>query len=92
MSFYMAPNNFEFDCEQISFNPFESPDRKIFQDDRDPDLNYFDEINIPSKKATYINEAEMKNLYVGHKDLRILLFFMLTSKEGKPILKNSATF
>ena len=38
----MAPNNFEFDFKQIYVNPFESPDVKIFQDDRDPDLNYFD--------------------------------------------------
>ena len=59
----MAPNNFEFDFEQFSFNPFESPDGKIFQDDRDPDLNYFDEIKIPSKETTYINETQKNFLY-----------------------------
>ena len=53
MSFEVAPNNFEFDFEQISFNPFQSPDGKLFPDNRDPCLNYFDEINIPSKERTY---------------------------------------
>ena len=42
MTFEMAPNNSEFDFEQISFKPFKCPDGKIFQDDRDPDINYFD--------------------------------------------------
>ena len=60
-SFEIAPNYFEFDFEQISFNLFESQNGKIFQDDRDPDLNYFDEINNPSKETTYINEADIKN-------------------------------
>ena len=49
----MASNNFEFDFEQISFNSFksfESPDGKTFHNDRDPNLNYLDEINIPSKE------------------------------------------
>ena len=50
MSFEMAPSNFDFDFKQIFFNPFESSDWKIFQDDRDPYLNYFDEINIASRK------------------------------------------
>ena len=45
----------------ISFNPFESSDGGIFQYNRDPDLNYFDEINIPSKGTTYMNETDMKN-------------------------------
>ena len=57
----MAPNNSEFDFKQISFKPFESPDGKIFQDDRDPDINYFNEINIPSLQMTYLNETDMKN-------------------------------
>ena len=61
MTFEMAPNNFEFDFEQISFKPFECPGGKIFQNDRDPDLNCFDEINIPSKEATYLNETDIKN-------------------------------
>ena len=58
----MAPNNFEFDFAQISYNTFESRDGNIFQDDRDPDWNYFDETNILSKETTYINETDMKNL------------------------------
>ena len=48
-SFEMAPKNSEFDFKQIFFNPFESQDGKR---SRDPDLNYFDEINISSKKTT----------------------------------------
>ena len=62
VSFEMAPNNFEFDFEQIYFNLSKSPNGKIFRDNRDPDLNYFDEINIPSKETTYINETDMKNV------------------------------
>ena len=50
----------KFDFEQISFDPFEFPDVKIFQDDRDPDLNYFDEINIPGKKRINKNETDIK--------------------------------
>ena len=50
MSFEMAPNNFALHFEQISFNPFEYPDRKNFQDNREPDLDYFDEINIHVRK------------------------------------------
>ena len=38
MSFEMAPNNFEVDFEKISFNRFEFPDRRIFQDDIDPEI------------------------------------------------------
>ena len=64
MSFEMAPNNFDFDFKQIFLNPFESSGRKIFQDDRDPYLNYFDEINIPSKETTYINETDIKNFTI----------------------------
>ena len=62
MAFEMAPNICKLDFEQISFKPFESPDGKIFQNDRDPDINYFDEINIPSKEATYLNETDIKNI------------------------------
>ena len=61
MSFEMAPKNSEFDLEQISFNPFESQDEKIFQDGRDLDLNYFDDINISSKETIYINETDIRN-------------------------------
>ena len=61
MTFEMVPNNFKFDFEQFFFKPFESPDGKIFQDDRDPDLNYFDEINIRSKETTYLNETDIKD-------------------------------
>ena len=57
----MAPNNFEFDFKQISFNPFESPDEKFFKDDRDPDLNYLDEINIQRRETTYTNKIDTKN-------------------------------
>ena len=63
-SFEMAPKNSEFDFKEISFNRFEFQDGKIFQDDRDPDLNYFDERNISSKEATYINETDIKNLSI----------------------------
>ena len=55
----MTPNIFEFDFEQNVFNLWESPDGKIFSDDREPDLNYFDEINIPSKETRYINETDI---------------------------------
>ena len=61
MTFEIAPNNFEFDFQQISFKPFESPDGKIFQDDRDLDLNYFNEINIPGKETTYLSETDRKS-------------------------------
>ena len=76
MSFVMVLNSFEFYFKQSSFNPFKSPDRKSFQDDRDPDLKYFNEINILNKETTYINETDIKNfLYEKH------LFFMLTSED-----------
>ena len=42
-------------------NPLESLDGKIFQVDQDPDLNYFQEINIKSKETTYINETDIKS-------------------------------
>ena len=86
----MVPNSFEFDFEQISFNPLESADGKIFQNDRDPDLNYFHELNIPSKERIYINETDTKTFYMRHKDLRMFLFFILTSEDCKPILKTAA--
>ena len=67
--------NTDTDFEQISFNPFESPDGKIFQDVRDPDLNYFDEINIPSKETTYINETDIKNfLYEAQRFENVSVF------------------
>ena len=64
MSLEMVPKNSEFDFEQISFNPFESQDGKIFQNDRDLDLNYFHEINISGKETTYINETDIKELSI----------------------------
>ena len=82
MTFEMAPNNSEFDFEQISFKPFESPVGKIFQDGKDPDINYFDKINIPRKETAYLNEIDIKKiLYMRHKDLRTFLFVMLTSED-----------
>ena len=57
----MAPNYFEFNFEQFFFNLFESQDGKFFWDDRHPDLNYFDEIIIWSKKTTYTNETDISN-------------------------------
>ena len=62
MSFEMPQSNFEFSFDQIYFNPFKSPDEKIFQDDRDPD--YLDDINILSKETTYINETDIKKLSI----------------------------
>ena len=75
MGFEMAPKNFEFNFEQIFFNPFESPDGKIFQDDKYPDLNYFDEINIPSNETIYIIEflyetQRFENISVLHVNIR----------------------
>ena len=46
---------------KILFNPFEHPNENIFQNHRDPDLNYFDEINLPNKKTTYMNETDITN-------------------------------
>ena len=46
-------------------NPLESLDGKIFQVDKDPDLNYFQEINIKSKETTYINETDIKSFLCG---------------------------
>lgn len=68
----MVPNSFEFDFEQISLNPVESPHRKIFQYDRHQDLNYFNEINISSKESTYINETDIK--VVPNETQRFLFF------------------
>ena len=31
-------------------------------DNKDADLNYFDEINIPSKEKAHLNETDIKNL------------------------------
>ena len=79
ISFEIAPNNFEFVFERISFNQFEYPDRKFFLDDRDPDFNYFNEINIPSKETTYVNDTNVRgflyeaqrfeNVFVLHVDI-----------------------
>ena len=89
----MAPNNLEFDFKQISLNPFESPpDGKIFQNGRNPDLNYCDEINIPSKETTHINETDRKNFLYEQRFLRTFLSFMLTSEDWKSILKTFAIF
>ena len=70
MSFEMDPNFFQ------------SIPWKKFEDDRDPDLNYFNEINIPSNEMTYINETDKKNflhetqrfanIFVLHVDIREL--------------------
>ena len=32
-----------------------------FQDDRDPDLNYFDKVNVSSKVKWYTNESDIKH-------------------------------
>ena len=58
--FHKTFKSIEFDFKQISFDPFESSDVKIFQDDRDPDLDYFDEINIPGKKRINKNQTDIK--------------------------------
>ena len=75
----MAPKNSEFSLEQISFISLDVPDGKIFLDDRDPDLNYFNKMNIPSTETIYMNKTGIKKtFYMRHKDLRTFLFFMLT--------------
>ena len=43
----MAPNNFEFDFEQI-FLIHSNPQK---ENHRNPDLDYFDEINVPSNET-----------------------------------------
>ena len=62
ISFQTVPNNFQLDLEQVSFNTFESSDGNFFLDNKDADLNYFDEINIPSKEKAHLNETDIKNL------------------------------
>ena len=61
--------------QQISFISFESPDGKSFQVDRDSHANYFDEINIPSKKTTYIIETDIKNFLYETKRLESISVF-----------------
>ena len=92
MSFEMAPKNSEFYFEQVSFNLFESKDGKIFQDDRNPDLNYFDEINISSKEATYINETDIKKFLYETQRFENLSVLHVNITGWKPVLKTSAIF
>ena len=92
MMFEMAPNNFKLDFEQIYFNPLESPVGKVFQYNKDPDLNYSDETNIVIKEMAYINDIDIKNVLYEKKDLGTFVFLVLTSKNWKPILKTSAIF
>ena len=35
--------------------------KNFFKDDRDPDVNYLDEINIPRRETTYTNKIDTKN-------------------------------
>ena len=60
----MAPKNSEFSFEQISFISLEVPDGKIVLDDRDPDLNYFNKMNIPSTETIYMNKTNIKKLSI----------------------------
>ena len=97
MIFEMVPYNFQFDFRQFFFNPFESSDGKFFQDDRDSDLNCFDEINIPSKGTTNINGTDIKKIREHkdlrrHKDLRTFLLLIQTTEDRKPISKTFAIF
>ena len=74
--------------EQISLNPFELPDGKIFQDDRDPDLNYFDETNVQIRKrrisvwesfVLHINIGGLKNNFENVRDLMDNMILVLLS-------------
>ena len=88
----MAPNNFEFDFEQIYFNLSKSPNGKIFRDNRDPDLNYFDEINIPSKETTYINETDIKIFLYETQRLKYISVLHVNIRVLKINFENSAIF
>ena len=57
--------------EQISRNLFELPDGKIFQDDRDPDLNYFGETNVQiRKRRTHFRVRIISVLHVNIRGLK----------------------
>ena len=88
MSFKMAPNNVELDLKQISYNLFESPDGKIFQDDKDSDLNYFDAISIPSKETTYINETDIKSFLYEKKRFEDVSVFLINIRRLKNNFEN----
>ena len=63
MNFKMASNNLELDFEQsllIHSNP--QMNLRIFQNDRDPALNYFDKKKISNNETIYINETDIKKL------------------------------
>ena len=83
----MAPNNFEFDFEQVSFYLFKSSDRKIFQDYRDPDLCYFHEINIRSKETTYTNETDLKHFLYETQRFENVSFLYVNIRELKTNFK-----
>ena len=61
MNFKMASNNLELDLEEsllIHSNP--QMNFRIFQNDRDPALNYFDKKKISNNETIYINETDIK--------------------------------
>ena len=50
-----------FNLEKSYFSPLEVPGGRIFQEDRDLYLNYFDRRNIQNKETTYLNKTQFKN-------------------------------
>ena len=53
----MAPNIRNFETK--TFNPFHS-DEFILNDERDPDTNFFDEVNTPNFDCLYFNTDQIK--------------------------------
>ena len=58
--FELAQNKTDFDFKQNFQHPFGSLGGKTFQNDRDPDLNYFDELTIQNKETTFIMKLILK--------------------------------
>ena len=54
INFELAPDNMDFNFEQVCFNLFKTSDDKVFQCRREPGLNYFDETDIENQKNIYI--------------------------------------
>ena len=70
----MAPNSCSFqNIENLHFNPFYNESFSDTEDERDPDENFFNELNAENFECSYLFQIKLKVFFLRKKILKLLM-------------------
>ena len=70
----MAPNSCSFEnFKNLHFNPLHNESFSNTEDERDPDENFFNELNTQSFECSYLFPNEIKVFFLKKKMLKLLM-------------------